>query len=64
VEKISIEVVEFDSRVRDILVPFLTGLDDGMLVVGVDSTEVVVFVCDYDDLPVEDRPPPALVIES
>jgi hypothetical protein len=43
---------------------FISGLDDGMLVVGVDSTEVLVFVCDYDDLLDEDRPLPALVIES
>jgi len=44
---------------------FISGLDDGMLVVGVENEEApLVFVCDYDDLPVEDRPLPVLVIES
>jgi hypothetical protein len=56
-------VVKIVRTVGD-LRAFISGLDDGMFVVGVDSTEILVFVCDYDDLPDEDRPPPALVIES
>ena len=43
---------------------FLSDLDDGMLVVNMENEAPVVFVCDYEDVPGEDRPPPALVIES
>jgi hypothetical protein len=42
---------------------FLSDLDDGMLVVGMENEAPLFFVCDYEDVPGEDRPPPALVIE-
>jgi len=43
----------------------IADLNDDMPIYGIENnTSPIIFVADYNDIPEEDRPPPALIIES